>query len=155
MLVRKLSEVSVASWTVVVSGIVVGWMLMGDGSPSRAEDDKSAKEAVPRVIQRLPTYFNRLGLTESQKTRIYAAQARYREEIDRLESQLAKTREAQWSEVEGILTAEQQGRLEQIRQDAKAKSAKTGDAEAKGSGAKDAGVKGAAGKTPGPKAPGK
>lgn len=93
-------------------GFVTSGFLMGD--------DKKGDSKEPIVVKaRLPTYYNKLGLSDKQKKEIYLIQAKYTAKIDELQGQIMALRAKQKADVENVLTAGQKTRLKEIQAGAK------------------------------------
>ena len=59
----------------------------------------------------LPSGWKKLNLSDEQKLKVYAAQAKYRDQIDKLEEQIEKLKAEQQSEIVKVLTADQKRAL--------------------------------------------
>lgn len=75
------------------------------------EKAEPAKTEAKGPARRLPNNFGKLGLSDEQKEKVYAVQAKYAEEIARLQKQLADARAKVKVETEALLTAEQKTKL--------------------------------------------
>lgn len=101
----------------------------------KAIEGKSAKKASSG--DRLPPNYAKIGLSEEQRKKIYEVQRKYDSQIDALEKQIADLKAKQTSEVEGVLTPEQQKALQAANEESKKKAAekkktaepKTGEAK--------------------------
>jgi dsDNA-binding SOS-regulon protein len=62
----------------------------------------------------LPANWNKLGLTDDQKAKVYDIQAKYRGKIDDLKKQIADLQEKEQKEALGVLTDAQKTRLKEI-----------------------------------------
>jgi len=62
----------------------------------------------------LPANWNKLGLTDEQKSKVYDIQAKYRGKIDDLKKQIADLQEKEQKEALGVLTEAQKTRLKEI-----------------------------------------
>ncbi len=80
--------------------------------------DKQKQDAAPRkkIVNRLPNNFGKLGLTESQRQKIYALQAKYRAQLEALTAQIEALREEQNQEIESVLTPAQKAELHKFQQ---------------------------------------
>ncbi|MBW3542592.1 MAG: hypothetical protein KY476_20200 [Planctomycetes bacterium] len=99
---------------------------------AQAEEKADAPKATARKKPRgrLPNYYGQLGISQQQRTEIYAVQALYSEEIDALEKQLAELKEKRDAEVEAVLTAEQKAKLAEIIESKKKPAAPKATAKA-------------------------
>jgi Spy/CpxP family protein refolding chaperone len=70
---------------------------------------------------RLPNYYGKLDLEESQKTQIYAIRDKYRADIEKLEQQLEELRNKESQEIEAVLKPEQKTKLSEALEAAKKK----------------------------------
>jgi Spy/CpxP family protein refolding chaperone len=83
-------------------------VLHGDEKPSAKDDKTSAKLA-------LPTYFDKLGLTEDQKKKILEVREDYSVKIKDLEEQLRELRRKERKAMEHLLTYGQKDKLRELR----------------------------------------
>lgn len=72
------------------------------------------KKDGPKPKGQLPQNWRKLGLDDSQVTKIYSIQAEYRGKIQPLEKQIADLKEKQLSEMQAVLTTAQKARLREI-----------------------------------------
>lgn len=101
-----------------------------DDSKPAAKDAAGKKErAEPRG--RVPNYYGRLGLSDEQKTKIYAIQDKYSDQIESLQKQIADLRAKQDAEVAALLTDSQKKILAETIDAAKKKKAETAKENAK------------------------
>ena len=80
-----------------------------------AGDTKSDKKSA----NRLPVYFGKIGLTDEQREKIYAVQAKSSEQIDALKKQLQDLEQKRDDEIQAVLTAEQKTKLAELQSEAK------------------------------------
>ncbi len=102
--------------------------------PATAADSVDAEGASNRAEPRgrLPVFYSRV-VSGDQRDEIYAIQGRYRSEIEALERQLDELRDRMMEEIEGVLTAEQRTRVEELRAEARARrEQKASESEADG-----------------------
>lgn len=90
-----------------VLGLVIGGFVF-------AQDKKDPKDPPPKARGQLPPNWGKLGLTDEQKQKIYTAQAKYKEQIDKLQAQIANLKGDEKKELEAVLTADQKKRLVEI-----------------------------------------
>ena len=90
-----------------------------------------ATDAGAVVARRLPPHFGKLELSDAQREKIYDAQAAAREEIDRLEAELAHAKAVRDAKIEAQLTDKQRSELKTLRK--KASDAAKADAKQKSS----------------------
>jgi colicin import membrane protein len=81
-----------------------------------------AKKEAKGPARRLPNNFGKLGLSDEQKEKVYAVQAKYAGEIAQLQKQLADARAKIKTESEALLTADQKAKLAEILAEAKKKA---------------------------------
>jgi len=135
--------------SVLACGLIAGGIVGGSARPlvvaqesgksaAKAEkggEGKSVKKASSG--DRLPPNYAKIGLSEEQRKKIYDVQRKYDSQIDALEKQIADLKAKQTSEVEGVLTPEQQKALQAVNEESKKKAAekkktagpKTGEAK--------------------------
>jgi len=89
----SLLAVAVAAWTPTI------------GQDKKTEKPKAAKKE-KEVKGTLPPYFKDV-VSEEQRSKIYSIQAKYRQQIDDLQSQLEELRKKQSDEIDAVLTKEQ------------------------------------------------
>jgi len=83
-----------AAFAVIVSPWAVGQ------DPAKApKDGTNAK-----MRGQLPPNWGKLGLSDEQKQKVYAAQGKYRDKIDALKKQMADLQDQEKKEMEGVLT---------------------------------------------------
>ena len=78
----------------------------------KKEDPK--KEDVAKYRGTLPPNWKKLGLTDDQTQKVYKVQARYGEQIDKLEEQIKELKGKRDKERYEVLTAEQKKRLDEL-----------------------------------------
>jgi regulator of replication initiation timing len=89
-----------------------------------------AQEAEKKATGRLPNNYAKLGLSDTQRQKIYATQARYGEQIDALVKQVEELRQKRDAEIEAVLTPEQRENLKKLTAEtAKKTAAKKGAAK--------------------------
>ena len=79
-----------------------------------SEKDDSSSRALSAVRVRLPRYFGKLDLSESQREKVRAVQARYNEEILALQQQLTELRSKREKEAAKVLTKAQRTKLKDL-----------------------------------------
>ena len=90
---------------VMALGLVMGGGLLGD-EPQQAPS--------PRIRGSLPQNWNKIGLTDVQKQKIYGIQAEYRGKIADLQKQITNLKKKQKEAMEKLLTDAQKTRLREI-----------------------------------------
>jgi hypothetical protein len=106
--------VSAAAMTLLSTGLYVRAQESGT---SRTQAKSSAAKKADSS-RRVPRYFGDLGLSDTQRERIYRIQARHQPKIDDLEKQLEDARAALIKDCEKELTASQKTALERRRKEA-------------------------------------
>ncbi|NQV24724.1 MAG: hypothetical protein HQ518_10175 [Rhodopirellula sp.] len=110
------------------SMVVVAGLALAVGTHLSVEStvgqEKAATKAAPAKVAkkaagRLPAQYGKLGLSDEQRDKIYGVQATYRKQIDDLQKQIDALKEKQDTEVQGVLTADQKKKLEELLADAK------------------------------------
>lgn len=95
-----------STFPLLVVGMFWSSLLMG-------EDKKTDKEPII-VSKRLPTYYNKLGLSTKQKNDIYRIRAKYDVEIQELQQKISELKDQQKTAYERVLTPSQKARLREI-----------------------------------------
>ena len=80
--------------------------------------------AVRNANGRLPNHYGKLGLSDAQRTEVYAVQARYQGEIADLQTKLQSVRERRDTEIQSVLSEDQKKRLAELIAEAKETPAK-------------------------------
>lgn len=95
-------------WAVAVLVVAFGGATFAqDGKPKDPKAEGKAKGQLP------PNWKN-LGLTDEQTQKVYKLQAKFNEDIDKLEEQIKALKEKMSKERLTVLTTEQKKRLEDI-----------------------------------------
>lgn len=90
----------------------------GTTSPPKKVTGKAGDAAdEEKTTGRLPNNYGKLGLNDKQKKSIYATQTKYAAEINALIKQVEELRLKRDAEVEGVLTAEQKVKLQELQSD--------------------------------------
>jgi flagellar motility protein MotE (MotC chaperone) len=97
-------------------GVVTCLVLGGAIGQEKGDKTEKTKKEEPNVKARgqLPQYWGQLGLTDTQKQDVYKVQAKYNEQIEKLEAKIAELKSSMTSDRSKILTTEQKKRLEEI-----------------------------------------
>lgn len=128
---------------VFVAAVMVGSAGWSDDKDKAADKPsaKTAKEATGKsptksttknakeTKHRLPRYYGKLGLSDSQREKIYGIQAKYDTDIDKLEKQLADLKSKQDADCRKVLDADQKKQLTVLVDAAKVKAAKEDEME--------------------------
>lgn len=101
----------------------------GAGKPAVVENQARPGEDQPddsdpkaRTVRgRLPDHFGKLGISRTQRERIYEIQAGYREQIEKLQKQIMVLEQEANSEVESVLTDDQRTALRKFVAEAEAR----------------------------------
>ncbi len=94
----------------IVGGLVGQEAKPGDPKP-KVGDTKAPE---PKAKGQLPQNWKQLGLTDDQVQKVYKVQAKYNDDIDKLEAQIKDLKAKMSKERSEVLTAEQKKRLEEI-----------------------------------------
>lgn len=119
-----------ALWNkVLVAAVAVSavGLMLGGGSLSIGQEAKAPK-VEKKAKGRLPPYFTDI-VTQEQREKIYAIQAKYAKDRETLEMQLEELRSIETGEIEAVLDAEQKEKLKKAREDAAAKKKKKATSE--------------------------
>ena len=101
-------------------------------APAAAKPRKTAAKPRKKPRGRLPAYYKDV-VDKQQREKIYAIQQEHKPQIDALKAQLAALMKERDEKIAAVLTPEQQKKVEQLRQEAKARRAAKGKKpEAKG-----------------------
>lgn len=89
------------------------------GGGLTGQDAKKEKESKPATTTKakgsqLPQNWAKLGLTDDQKSKVYAIDAKIDQEIDKLNDKIKELKEVKKKEQLEVLTPEQKKRLEDI-----------------------------------------
>lgn len=120
-----------SSWGLTAYAVALTSMAMltpgiGQEPAAKAPAAKSEAAATPTIKAerkmprgRLPNYYSRIGLTETQRETIYGIQSKYRVQIEELEKQLMALRMKEDEEIVAILSPVQQELLTKLQEEAK------------------------------------
>lgn len=92
----------------VLSGGLIGQEKKGDGKDPKKDDQPAKAKGM------LPTYWGQLGLSDEQKQKVYKVQAKYNDEIEKLEAKIQELKDKRDKERFDLLSADQKKRLEAI-----------------------------------------
>ena len=84
---------------------LTGWSQ--DAAKPTAKSAAAEKATEKKSVNRLPSNYGKLGLTDAQKDKVYAINDKYDSQLDALEDQLKALRAKRGSETEAVLNAEQ------------------------------------------------
>lgn len=84
------------------------------GQDKGKKDEKSEKKDDSTSKGQLPANWKQIGLTDEQKQSVYKINAKFNEEIDKLEAKVKELKDKRDKERLGVLTADQKKRLEEI-----------------------------------------
>jgi len=89
--------------------LLSGMFVLSDGLSGQdpKKDDPPAK-----VKGKLPAYWGKIGLTDSQKQDVYKIQGKYGTEIDKLKAKIEELETTRDKEMKAVLTADQKKALE-------------------------------------------
>jgi Spy/CpxP family protein refolding chaperone len=91
----------------------VGLLAIGTSGLTGQDAKKESKdEPKTKAKGTLPANWRLLGLTDDQKQKVYAIDAKYDEEIDKLTAKIAELKEKRKKEQLAVLTTDQKKRLE-------------------------------------------
>ncbi|MCH7981258.1 MAG: hypothetical protein IID59_07115 [Proteobacteria bacterium] len=86
-----------------------------DGSQSEVSLlQKKAKKKRRKARGRLPSNYAKVGISKSQRTKIYSIQSMYRDKLAELAKQIRDMRSKRDKEIHEVLTAEQKTELEKL-----------------------------------------
>lgn len=93
-----------------LTALILGLFALTCGLSELSGQDKKDEPAA-KVKGQLPQGWGKIGLTDDQKQKVYKVQAKYNEQIDKLEAQIKELKEKRDQERYEVLTAEQKKRL--------------------------------------------
>ena len=93
--------------------LLVGLGLFG-ATGGFGQEKKDPPKTEPKAKGFLPQNWGKLGLTDAQKQDVYKVQAKYRDEIDKLQAKIDDLKATQKKDMEKVLTDEQKKRLREI-----------------------------------------
>jgi len=94
--------------------LAVGMLVGQEPKPGDTKADPKATKAEPKAKGQLPQNWKQLGLSDDQTQKVYKIQAKYNDDIDKLEAQIKDLKAKMSKERSEVLTAEQKKRLEEI-----------------------------------------
>src|SRR5438067_1753396 len=92
--------------------LIVGLLALTGGAAELVGQEKK-DEPTGKVKGQLPQGWGKIGLTDEQKQKVYRIQAKYNEQIDKLEAQIKELKEKRDQDRYEILTADQKKRLKE------------------------------------------
>lgn len=103
--------------SVRVSAFVFGALLLANpltGQDGKKPADPKRDDPPAKYRGTLPQNWKKLGLTDDQTQKVYKIQAKYNEQIDKLEEQIRDLKAEMYKKRGEVLTAEQKKRLEEL-----------------------------------------
>ena len=94
--------------------LLVGGIVGQEPKPSDPKTTKVDPKVEPKAKGQLPQNWKQLGLTDEQVQKVYKVQAKYNDDIEKLEAQIKDLKVKMSKERSEVLTAEQKKRLEEI-----------------------------------------
>jgi Spy/CpxP family protein refolding chaperone len=104
-----------------LSALLVGLFVLTGGLPGQdkptKDDPKETKKDEPtgKVKGQLPQGWGKLGLTDEQKQKVYKINAKYGEQIAKLEAQIRELKDKMAKERLEVLTPEQKKTLREMK----------------------------------------
>ncbi len=95
-----------------ISLFLLGIFALTTGTIGQDPKKTEPKKEEPKLKGYLPNGWRDLGLSDTQKQQVYRIQAKYAEEIDKLEAQIKELKSKMGKERIEVLTPEQKKRLE-------------------------------------------
>lgn len=131
------SRIVTSALLLLVCCSMVAWSQDTAKPTSKGATTKGAaaeKKEDKKPVNRLPSNYGKLGLTDAQRDKVYAINEKFEPQLDALEEQIKALRAKRTSETEAVLTVEQKKILKDITDEAKEKGtkakAKTSDKDA-------------------------
>ena len=103
---------------------IVGWSQDTAKPTTKGAAAEKKTEETKKPVNRLPSNYGKLGLTDAQKDKVYAIQEMYDAQLDALEEQVKSLKAKRTSETVAVLSAEQKKILKDLTDEAKEKDAK-------------------------------
>jgi len=97
--------------SIAVGVAVVGLALL---VADRGFSQQDKAEPAPKVKGQLPTYWSKIGLSDEQKQKVYAARASYSGKIEALTKKVKQLKAEERAELEKILTDDQKAALRRL-----------------------------------------
>jgi hypothetical protein len=119
-----MKKVLVCAVVLPVLGLLVANNPLSVGQDKAKKAEKTEKTDKPKG--KLPPYYADV-VSETQRDKIYAIQAKYADQIKELNEQLAAVEKKQNDEIVAVLTAEQKAKIDAAREEAAAKKKKKSD----------------------------
>jgi Spy/CpxP family protein refolding chaperone len=101
--------------------LIVGLLALTGGMTELAGQEKGKKddparkdEPAGKVKGQLPQGWGKIGLTDDQRQKVYKIQAKYNDQIDKLEAQIKELKDKRDKERYEVLTADQKKRLKEL-----------------------------------------
>lgn len=92
--------------------------LVAQETDSQETTDETAPPKTRRKPRgRVPNHYGKIGLTDAQKEEIYAIQAKYRGQVEKLQEQINELQQEEASEIYLVLTDNQKDALKKILAD--------------------------------------
>jgi Spy/CpxP family protein refolding chaperone len=117
MNVALYKKLVVAAVVITMSGMLAGL------APSVGQEAKKTDKTEKKAKGRLPAYYADI-VTEEQRDKIYAIQAKHQAKIEELNAALTAANKARDAEIESVLTPEQKIKLKAAKDEAAAKKKK-------------------------------
>ena len=110
------------SWSLplLLAAFLAAGNVSGQEKAKESGPENSPAKAERRITRRLPPYYGEV-VTQEQRERIYAIQAKIAEQVLKLREQLETLESQQKMEIDGVLTVEQRQQVIKLAEDAKAK----------------------------------
>jgi len=134
---RESVQRSVVSWLIALL-VMAFWTTAGTAQetppPAPAAGDTPASTAPAETAPakksrgRLPAYYGKV-VTDKQREDIYSIQAKFNEQIAKLQEQLAGLTTQRDAEVEKVLTVDQKAEIARLKNERKARSSETATSE--------------------------
>ena len=107
----------------LASVVVLQVALLMAGISFADEPQKTPNKSKAKVVRRLPNNYGKIGLSKSQKDKIYAIQSGYRAKIREILRELEDLRTQQSLDIQSVLTEDQKKELNKILEASRKKRA--------------------------------
>jgi len=107
----------------LASVVIVQVALLMAGISFADEPQKSPNKPKTKVVRRLPNNYGKIGLSNSQKDKIYGIQSDYRSKIGEILRELEDLRTQQSLDIQSVLTEDQKKELNKVLEASRKKRA--------------------------------
>lgn len=106
--------------------VMLGLAVVLPNLSSAQNEDSGSPEADKAFRGFLPAYFGKLGMSDTQKEKVYRIQSSYEEQLNNLRKQIEQVEQKRDAEIETLLTPGQKLRLKELREEASQEEVQAG-----------------------------